>query len=447
MSPGRTFRLSRRDVLRGAGALVALPALEAMLGTDGTAYADGTPLPLRFGVFFFGNGVIKSRWVPAEVGAAWSLSEELAPLLNVKDYLNVSSGREIKVADLRGHHNGAAAILSATPFIPLPPNGAPYSSKFGGPSIDQVAADLIGGTTTIKSLQLAVSKRPEKEQGPTVQFISHRGPDSPLEPEVSPASLFTRLFGGGLAADPRTRVRLNALDAVREDARRLQQRLGAADRARLDAHLTAISEVRREILSSAPAGTGACVLPAAVTETNADVNGVEPLQAVSRAMSDLWALAWACDLTRVVSFQHHGATSSTVFASEGQTAAEHLLTHDSATQDQVHDAVVVTMRNGGYLLEKLRATPEGAGNLLDRSCVLITSDVCEGLYHSGTDYPIVVAGRAGGALRYPGVHDRATASENTSDVLLSCLQAVGTGLASVGGGSAASATPCAGILT
>jgi hypothetical protein len=285
------------------------------------------------------------------------------------------------------------------------------------------------------------------EQGPTVQFVSHRGPDAPMAPEVSPAALFTRLFGGGLATDPRTRVRLNALDAVRDDARRLQQRLGAVDRARLDAHLTAISEARREILAAAPAGSGACVIPPPVTQANADVNGNEPLQAVSRAMSDLLALAWACDLTRVVTFQHHGATSSTVFAGEGQTTAEHLLTHDSAAQDQVHDAVMATMRNCASLLERLQATPEGAGNLLDRSCVLITTDVCEGLYHSGTDYPLLVAGRAGGALRYPGVHDRSAGAENTSDVLLSCLQAVGTGLTSVGGDTAASSTPCAGILT
>jgi hypothetical protein len=434
-------------VLRGAGALVALPALEAMLGSDGTAYADGTPLPLRFGIFFFGNGVIRARWVPAEVGAAWSLSEEMSPLANVKDFLNVASGREIKVPDLRGHHNGAAAILSATPFIPLPPNGAPYSSKFGGPSIDQVAADRIGLTTPIKSLQLAVSKRPEKDQGPTVQFVSHRGPDAPQFPEVNPAALFTRLFGSGAAADPRTRARLGALDAVREDARRLQARLGAADRARLDAHLTAISEVRREIIATAPAAGGACVVPPVPAETNADANGVEPLQSVTRAMADLLALAWACDLTRVMTFQHHGATSSTVFASEGQTTAEHLLTHDMNTQVQVHDAVMATMRNCAYLLERLAATPEGTGNLLDRSCVLITSDVCEGLYHSGTDYPLVVAGRAGGALKSPGVHVRSTTSENTSDVLLSCLQSVGTGLTSVGGGTAASSTPCSGILS
>src|SRR5439155_8320574 len=129
--------------------------------------------------------------------------------------------------------------------------------------------------------------------------------------EVSPAALFPRLFGGGAMAGPRARGRLGALDAVRDDARRLQARLGAADRARLDAHLTSISEVRREIIASAPIGTGACALPPAVTETNTDAGGVEPMAAVSHAMSDLLALAWACDLTRVMTFQHHGATSAT----------------------------------------------------------------------------------------------------------------------------------------
>src|SRR5262249_27349786 len=84
----RPLRLGRRAVLRGAGAFVALPVLEAMLGPDGTAYASGAPLPLRLGIFFFGNGVIRSRWVPSAVGATWSLSEEMQPLVNVKDYLS-----------------------------------------------------------------------------------------------------------------------------------------------------------------------------------------------------------------------------------------------------------------------------------------------------------------------------------------------------------------------
>jgi hypothetical protein len=437
-------------VLRGAGAAIALPTLEAMLDSTGQAFADGSPPPRRLGIFFFGNGVIRSRWVPAEVGPSWTLSEEMAPLQNVKEYVNAVSGYQIKVPDLRGHHNGAAAILSGYPFIPLPPSGAPYSSKFGGPSIDQVAADRIGAGTTFRSLQLAVSKRPERDEGPTVQFLSHRGPDQPLPPTASPAELFTRLFGDGggggvRPSDPRERMRVSVLDAVREDARRLSARLGTADRARLDAHLTGISEVRRQILAGTPTG-GACVVPSSVTDTNQDVGGAERLQEVSFLMSDLWALAWACDLTRVVSYQYSGATSDTVFSALGHTTSEHLLTHDYNSQGKVHDAVMMVMQACAYFLEKLKSTPEGTGNLLDASCVLITSDVCEGLLHSGTDYPLLVAGRAGGYLKHPGIHHRSTAGDNTSDVLLTCLQAVGTGVTSVGGGTAASSTPCSAIV-
>lgn len=442
----RRFSLSRRDLLRGAGAAIALPTLEAMLDSTGAAFADGSPLPRRFGIFFFGNGVIRSRWLPSAVGPSWTLSEQMAPLQGAKEYLNAVTGYEIKVPDLRGHHNGAAAILSARPFIPLPPNGAPYSSKFAGPSIDQVAADIIGTTTTFRSLQLAVSKRPERDEGPTVEFLSHRGPDQPLPPTASPAELFTRLFGGGVSpSDPRERMRLSVLDAVRDDAQRLSARLGTADRARLDAHLTGISEVRRQLLATMPVG-GACVVPPPITDINEDVMGAERLREVSHLMSDLWALAWACDLTRVLTYQYSGATSGTVFSALGHTTAEHLLTHDYSAQERVHDAVMMVMQDCAYLLEKLKSTPEGTGNLLDSSCVLITTDVCEGLLHTGTDFPILVAGRAGGSLRYPGIHHRSTSNQNTSDVLLTCLQAVGTGLTTIGGDTAASSTPCTAIV-
>src|SRR5262249_13900860 len=160
----------------------------------------------------------------------------------------------------------------------LPPGGAPYNSKFGGPSIDQVAADAIGTSTTFPSLQVAVSKRLTRGEGPTLQFISHRGPDSPLPQEVNPAALFNRLFATFSPPDPtapRDRVRLSVLDQVREDARRLKARLGSSDRARLDAHLTSISELRTQIMALPPVITSACVPPDAVTENNVDIGGIE----------------------------------------------------------------------------------------------------------------------------------------------------------------------------
>jgi len=440
--------LKRRTLLRGLGAAVALPTLEAMLNSHGTAYAGGAPVPKRFATFFFGNGVILNRWRPSATGTDWPLSEELTPLANVKSYVNVVSGYKIKIPNLRGHHTGAAGILSGYPFIPLPPGGAPYNSKFGGPSVDQVAADAIG-STTFPSIQVAVSKRLTRGEGPTLQFISHRGPDAPLPQEFNPAALFNRLFATFSPhdpTDPRDRLRVSVLDAVREDVRRLQVRLGSSDRARLDAHLTGIAEVRSRILALPPQFTTSCVLPDPPTEDNRDINGIEQLESVSVVMSDLLALAWACDLTRVASYQFSGSVGSTVYSAIGQTDGEHTLTHDSQRQNDVHDAVVFVIERFAYLLEKLKASIEGTGNLLDNSCILFSSDVCEGLVHSITDYPILVAGRAGGFLKYPGIHHRSTTQDNTSDVLLTCLRAVGAQADSVGSEGGFSNTPCAGII-
>jgi hypothetical protein len=440
------FRLSRRTLLKGLGAAVALPTLEAMLNTHGTAYASGGAIPKRFATFFFGNGVVLDRWRPSGTGPSWELSPALAPLSAVKDYVNVVTGYEVKIPMMRAHHDGAAGILSGHPFIELPPGNANYASKFGGPSIDQVAANRIAQGTTFASLQLAVSKRIAGGEGPTLRYISHRGPDQPMQPEFNPAALFNRLFGNFTPVDqtdPRNSLRTSVLDAVRDDTRRLQQRLGSTDRVRLDAHLTHISALRQQILALPPEIIGACTRPNPVTQTNRDVDGKEPLEAVSRAMSDLLVMAWACDLTRVASYMFNGAVSATVFHMLGQTQGHHDLTHDASKQAQVHDAAVWVVRQFAYLLQRLKATPEATGNLLDNSCLLFTSDVSDGLTHSVTDYPLLVAGRAGGYLKYPGIHIRSSSEQNTSDVLLTCLRAVGTGVTSVGAAQGLSTTECA----
>ncbi|MBL8949131.1 MAG: DUF1552 domain-containing protein [Myxococcaceae bacterium] len=453
------MKLSRRTLLRGAGAAIALPTLDAMLNSHGTAYAQGMELPKRFVVWFFGNGVLRSRWNPSATGGNWQLTEQLAPLvdaargIDLKSYVNVVTGYNVKTPNARGHHNGVAAMLSGAPFIPLnPTNGAPYASKFGLKSIDQIAADTIGATNTFKSLQIAVSKRYTTGEGPTLQYLSHRGPDSPMPQETNPAALFTRLFQGFMPkdpTDPRDRLRANVLDAVRDDTNRLNAKLGAADKARLDQHLTSISELRQQILALPPVVTSSCVLPPAITQRNQDVSGVEPYEAVNKAFSDMIALAFACDLTRVVTYQFSGSVGGHCFKDLSPGAPrdnEHSLTHDANAQGAVNDGIKFTMRNFAYTLDRLHKAVEGPGNLLDRSAVLCTSDVAEGLDHSINDYPVLVAGRAGGALKYPGIHERGTGGPNTSNVLLSLLQAVGTGVTSVGAGAGTSTTRCAAIM-
>jgi hypothetical protein len=447
------MKLSRRKMLRGAGATVFLPLLEAMLNTHGTALADGSPLPKRFAVWFFGNGVRLDRWIPTVTGTGWQLSPALAPLvdtsrgINVKPYVSVVSGYNIKTNRKRGHHDGVAALMSGAEIIPLPAGGAIYSSKFSTKSIDQIAADVIGKGTAFASLQLAVSKRYIRGEGPTLQYLSHRGPDQPLPQETSPAALYNRIFNSLPTASSITELRMSVLDAVRDDTKRLQSKLGSTDRQRLDAHLTAIAELRNKLLTAQT--LNACVKPAAVTNTNQDVMGVEQFETVHSLMADLLAIAWACDLNRVATLQFSGAVGSHSYRDlnppDQPRETEHGLSHDASQQDKVHQAVVFTMRNFAYFLDRLQKTKDGTGNLLDRSCILCTSDVAEGLTHSANDYPILVAGAAGGSLK-PNVHVRSTTGENTSDVLLSCMQAIGTGITSVGLGGGYSSNPCRGIM-
>lgn len=444
------FRLSRRSLLKGAaGAVVALPVMEAMLNSHGTAFAQGMPIPRRLCTWFFGNGVVLPQWTPSATGANWALTNALAPLVNVKSYVNVVSGCNVKTPNLRGHHNGVAALMSGYPFIEIPPNGANYASKFGGPSIDQVAADIIGKANTFPSLQLAVSKRVTTGEGPTLRYLSHKGPDAPLNPEFNPANLFDKLFGNFQAkdpTDPRDKLRVSVLDAVKDDAARLKTRLGSADRQRLDAHLTSISEVRQQILALPPTYTSACLPPADVTQGNTDSNGAEPMEAVSKAMSDLLVLAWACDLTRVASYQFSGSVAGTAYPMIGVPDNEHTISHDTGRIPDIQKCVQFCVKNFAYLLEKLKAAPEGTGNLLDNSVLLMTTDVAEGWVHSINDYPILVAGRGGGVLKYPGIHYRSTSGRNTSDVLLSVMKAAGTGVTSVGAAQGLSTNPVQEIL-
>lgn len=452
------FVLSRRHLLRGAGAALALPTLDAMLNSHGTALAQGMPLPRRFVTWFFGNGVIRSKWTPAQVGTSYTPTEQLAPLvdasrnIDVRSYVSVVSGFNVKTPNLRGHHNGVCALFSGSPLIPLPPGGAPYSSKFGMMSIDQVAADAIAGTTQFKSLQLAVSKRYTTGEGPTLAQISHRGPDSPMPQETNPARVFNSLFASFTPKDPRDpkdQLRASVLDAVNEDARALKAKLGARDKARLDAHLTSVSELRTRILALPPVITSSCSKPATVTMTNQDMSGIEPIEAVSTVMSDLLAMAFACDLTRVASFQFSGSVGGHCFkflTPNDPRDTEHSITHESTQQDKVNDAVKFTMRNFAYTLNALKNTIDGTtGNVLDNTVVLCSSDVAEGLDHSINDYPVLLAGKGGGALK-SGYHFRSTNGRNTSDILLTAMRALGTGITQVGKDQGLSTTPIAELL-
>lgn len=438
------FTLDRRRFLRGLGAAgaaaVALPALEAMFNANGTAHSDGSPLARRFVAFHFGNGVLLNRFVPASVGEGWAVSEQLQPLMmrGVKEYCNVLSGFENKHADKITHHEGMAGMWCGHPFIQL----GGLNSKAGGPSIDQVLATVVGKRTTFPSLEIGVSKRVSTNEGPTMQFMSHKGPDQPMPPEYNPRNVFQRIFSAPPPDDPSRPSRVDVLDAVLADANALKQKVGKSDKLRIDAHLESVSALQAQINALPPV----CVTPAMPAETNADVDGKEPLDETSRAMSDLLVYAFACDLTRVASYMLSPGVGHSVYHTIS-AEEQHVMSHDpvgSATP--LSETIKWNVDQYAYLLERLKATPDGAGNLLDNSCVLLGSDCSEGWSHSIKNMCVVVAGGGGGVLKTPGVHVRSTSNRNLSDVLLTCLRTVAPEITEVGSAEMRSTTTVAEIM-
>jgi hypothetical protein len=189
-------------------------------------------------------------------------------------------------------------------------------------------------------------------------------------------------------------------------------------------------------------------MPPARPSTVVDSGSHELIAERMKAMSDLLAVVLACDQTRVFSIQFSGSTARTVFWQVNMTGGHHQMTHDEpGLQPLVHASTIFTMQNFATLLQSLKAVPEGAGNLLDNCAILASTDTSDGRAHSLTDYPILIAGKGGGFLKYPGIHYRSVTSENTSMALLTVLRAAGTNLSTVGAGLGLSTVSCTPIET
>ncbi len=414
--------MHRRTILRGllggAAVTVGLPFLEIMAGRGRAQAAEG--FPKRFGLFFWGNGNQPDRWTPASQGAGWTVSEQLAPLAGLEPRITVVTGMNVTVPNDAPHGAGPAGLLSGARLI-MRPSGDTHA----GPSIDQVIAREVGQTTRFSSIETAAQPNPKA--------MSFNGPDNTNPPEWVPARMFERVFGGGFVApgeervvDPKLRLRRSVLDAVLADGRRLQGRLGATDRARLDQHFEGIRALERRIaaLEADPPSLAACMRPAAPpADFPADAEGRYPLQAVSRAMCDLLVMAFACDQTRVFSHVFTDPVNNMLFP--GASAGHHQLTHDEPG-DQPEVAAIMTqiIEEYAYFVRALDAVPEGDETLLDHCVLMGTSDVSLGRNHSLLDYPLLLAGGCGGALR-AGIHYQSPAGEPASRAMLSVQRAMG----------------------
>jgi len=429
----RTKPLNRRAVLRGllaTGAVmtVPLPVLDGMLNGNGTAFAQGQPLARRFATWFFGNGILPPLWNPAATGNSWELTPQLAPLVNVKDYLTVVTGLANKFVGSSFHPLGSA--FSTT-------GGGVEDASAVLPSIDQLIAESIGTSSVFKSLEIGVSNATPNGPENTLHAVSHRGKNAPNYPEFDPVAVFSRLFSQSNSTAAEI-LRLNqgkqsVLDAVVEDAREMKALLGIADQQRLEQHLDGISQLERRL-----AAPPQCAAPASPQSVGVAIDSrSEAPEVVSDMMSELLALAFACDMTRAASVVFTLPAAHVYYRHLGDDMNDdfhdticHTDPGDALNQTRVHRGVVHAMQCLATFLERLRSLTEGDGNLLDNSLIYVTSCTSWGKIHAKDEWPVLLAGKAGGALQ-GNTHYRAP-GENLSKVLFTMANLMGANVTSLG---------------
>jgi len=424
--------IERRMFLRGAGAALALPLLDAMVPAATAMARTAAAPPPRLGFVYIPHGVIMNQWTPAAVGAGFEFTPILKPLEPYRDSLVVVSNL-VRAESVSNHAVSASCWL--TGIRPKRTDGPDFRN---GVSLDQVIAGRIGQETTFPSMELATEDFTGLlgacDPGYSCAYINTlnwQTPTTPLPMEINPRVVFERMFGsGGSAADRAVRMRTDRslLDFVAEDLRRLETGLGAADRARLGEYLGYVREIERRIQRSEQRA-----------QTNPDVPdtpvGVpESYEEHVALMFDLLALAYQADLSRVFTFMMAREVSQRTYPDIGITEPHHSISHHANRPAAIAGHAVLNAYHVGLFakfVERLRATPDGDGSLLDHSVILYGSGMSDGNGHTGSPLPHVVVG--GGAGRIKG-NRHVAAPEGTpmANLLVSLSHAVGVDLDSFG---------------
>lgn len=414
------MQASRRQFLRGSGAMLALPLFESLLPRSARAV---TKAPQRLLFYFVPNGIHMPAWTPSSEGTDYALTPSLKPLDKLKSELLVISG----LSNLPGRPDGAGDHAGGTSAFLTCTHAFKSETELKlGVSADQVAASKLGQGTRFASLPLGM------EGGASVggcdsgyscaysQNISWIGPKTPLAKIAGPQLLFDLLFSDGTkgkdAQEKRTRHRRSVLDFVMRDAQSLRGRLGRSDRDKLDEYLHSVRDVEQRLATM----NGSCDAPMPPTD---DVRLGEQL----KMMSDLMVLALRCDLTRVMTFMlgNGGSGRPYDFLPDVKGAHHELSHHRNQPEIQAQLQTIDTweVAQFAYLLQQLQTVKEEDGaSLLDHSLVMFGSEVADGNSHDHSNLPILLAGRLSGAVK-PGRHIRR--SEPIANLYTSILNAVG----------------------
>ncbi len=421
--------LPRRTFLRGAGATLALPLLDAMIPSM-TALAATPAAPVRrLGYVYVPMGCTISEWTPSTTGILGELSPTLRSLEKVRDQLTVLSNMELRNAYPGTHATSNAAFLSAATSKWTESTDYELAT-----TADQIAAKQLGQETRLPSLELSMDLLTtvgQCDNGYACVYqnnLSWASPTTPLPAEAHPRVAFERLFGdGGTASDRRIELRKNAslLDWVSGDIARLQKKLGAGDRNKVSQYLDSVREVERRI-QKAEAATADSHLP----DLDRPVGVPGAYADHARLMFDLQVLALQGDVTRVITFQLARETSTRTYPEIGVPEAHHPTTHHGGNVEKMMKVAKINAFHVSlfaYYLEKLKATPDGNGSLLDHSLIMYGSGMGNPDKHDHVNLPILVAGGSGGQMK-GGRHIKYAEPTPLANLHLTLLNKVGVRL-------------------
>lgn len=429
------WHLTRRTFLRGAGAAIALPWLDAMSGRLAFGGSAEAMPPVRMACLFFPNGAYPKAWTPTSTGADYDLPTCLEPLATVKNEVLVLTGLDkAKSHEGDGHYAKDANFLTGLHVNKT--DGRDISA--GGISMDQLAAQQLGSQTPLPSLELGVDpvdSGVDTNVGYTrlyACYVSWRAPNIPVAKELNPRAVYDRLFGAkdgsrkSASDDDRS-----LLDLALDDAHDLRRKLGRDDQVKMDEYLESVRSVEKQIEFASkpdarkwhPESPGALTPPPELKRRDYAKH--------AELMLDLIVLAFRTDQTRIASFMFANSVSNHNFGPfiDGVHGGHHEMSHHSNDPDKIRQYNLITqwhVAQYARMLQKMREVKEGpgGGTLLDHSLVLFGSGMSDGNRHNPADLPILLGGRGGGAL-VPGRHVASSEGTPLCNLYVSMLDAMG----------------------
>ncbi len=422
----KNWQISRRTMLQGTGAMLALPLLDAMkplasaATPAGNAAAATAKHPVRMAVLYMANGVNPNHWTPKGAGADFELAEAMQPLEPLKKDILVLTQLWNAGSDTGdGHYVKTGGFLTGQTIQRTTGN-----NLRAGISMDQVAASRVGHMTALPSMELGLEPPAtgvDTNVGYTQLYGAHiawSSPTTPLAKEINPQFAFDRLFRSNVAARRADALRdSSVIDAVLDDAKSLRGRVGQDDRLKLDEYLESVRSVEKRIAFDARRQKAEAdsdpLVRAELDKLGRRIHDYynDPAKASerrgnhtehTRLMLDLIALAFWTDSTRVGTFMFGNSVSGRNFSFlDGVKGGHHQISHhenDDAKMEQYKRINAWHVAQYAYLLERLRSLKEGEGNVLDNSMILLGAGMRDGNAHSPRNLPIIVGGKGGGTI-------------------------------------------------